>query len=482
MRFPAIFYLLGRLFCLVSIAMIVPIIGALIYSETSVLHALILTDVIVLSMGASMIIINYKSRDSPIAIREGFLLVTLLWLGISIVGALPYWLTGVFPSFVDAFFESTSGFTTTGASVLMDIEAVPHAILLWRSLTQWIGGMGIIVLAVAILPQLSVGGMQLMRNEMPGPTFEQLKPRIRQTAMSLWKVYVLFSVMLWALLYSAGMPIFDSICHMFSTMSSGGFSVKNASMAAYSPTIQMIITIFMFLAGLNFVLHYHWLKGDFRRLFEDNEFRFYSCFLIIAAGSIFLELIFRLGMPILEAIRVVFFQVISISSSTGYATTDYEQWPYLSKGILFLLMFVGGCSGSTSGGFKAIRVQLFLLKTKSTLIKQIFPKAVTAVKIGKKPVSSDVLDGVSNLFLVSVVIFSGCTLVLLAFNISFVTATSAVVACLSNVGPGFELVGPEQNYAWFPDAIKVLLALCMIVGRLEFFTILVLFLPVAWKR
>lgn len=482
MNFKTISYLLGKLLCIIAISMLIPAFVCYRYNEPFQLFVFFKSIIVTLCVGILLMFMNRKSKNDLIRTRDGFLLVTLTWLCISMFGALPFYWSGYFNGFIDAFFESVSGFTTTGASVLTDIEALPYGLLFWRSLTQWIGGLGIVVLAVAILPQLSVGGMQLIKNEMPGPTFEQLKPRIRQTAISLWKIYVFFSVVLLAILYSTGMPVFDSFCHVFSTLSTGGFSTQNNSIAGYSTEVQMVMSFFMFLGACNFTLHYAWLHGDFKALFRNEEWRFFCIFLLVAILAISADLMFRIHISIFEALRLTIFQVASMASSTGFVTTDFNLWPALSKGIIFLLMFVGACAGSTGGGFKQIRLQLLLMKADSTLVKQIFPQAITHVKIGKKVVPNDVLDGVSNLFLVSVVIFAGCTLVPLAYNIDFVTSTTAVVSCLSNMGPGLELVGPATNYGWMPGPVKVMLGMCMIIGRLEFFTVLVLFLPIAWRK
>ena len=482
MKFSVVFYLLGRLFVIIGISLWIPTAASFYYREINPWYAFPLSSILTITLGIVLVVLFRKAKERPIAIRDGFLLVSLSWLFVSALGALPYFMTDAFPSFVDAFFEATSGFTTTGATVVSDIEALPKSILLWRSMSQWIGGLGIIVLAVAILPQLSIGGMQLMKNEMPGPTFEQLKPRIKQTAVGLWKVYVFFSIVLMLILCLLGMSPFESVCHMLSTMSTGGFSTQNESMAAFSPVIQMVITLFMFLAGVNFVLHYAWLHGDVKRLVTNPEWRFFVRFISVAVIFVVGDLYFRMGYSLDKSVLEAVFQVVAIGTSTGFSTANFEAWPFFSKGILFLLMFVGGCAGSTAGGFKQVRLELFLLKARTMLVKQLFPKAVTSVRLGKKHVTEDVLDGVSNLFLVSVVIFAACTLILLAFNIEFITATSAVIACMSNIGPGLGLVGPSVNYAWLPDFVKIILSLLMIVGRLEFFTVLVLFLPLAWKR
>ena len=482
MKFDVVFYLFGRLLCLIGALMVLPAVTSAYYNESQVVPCFLIPALVALITGVGLNIFFRKSREKGIGVRDGFLLVTLAWVGISLLGAFPYFLSGTLPSLTDAIFESTSGFTTTGASVMNDIEAASHGILLWRDFTQWIGGMGIVVLAVAILPQLSVGGMQLMKNELPGPTFEQLKPRIKQTALSLWKVYILFSLALGIVLYLLGMPIFETICHVFGTVSTGGFSPKNASIQAYGPAIQFVLVFFMFLAGTNFVLHHAWLHGNFKRIFRNPEFRLFVLILTISSFAIVLDLSFRSRISFLESIRLSVFQVVSIATSTGFVTADFDSWPYLSKGILFLLMLVGGCAGSTGGGMKQIRLLLLLKEAKQSILRHIYPKAVVTVKLEKRVVSEDVLQGVSSSVLIFLFFFAICSLALLAYNFDFVTATSTVVACISNIGPGFGLVGATHNFAFYPATIKILLSLCMIVGRLELFTVLVLFVPATWKR
>jgi len=483
MRFQAVLYLLSRLLFIIGICALLPIIVALYFNEPELIRRFLITAVVFVTVGVAFFFLGRSAKDDPIGLREGFLLVTLSWLVISFFGAIPFYLSDSFHSFVDAFFESTSGFTTTGASVLSNVESLSHSLLFWRDFIQWIGGMGIIVLAVAILPQLSIGGMQLMKNEMPGPTFEQLKPRIKQTALSLWKIYVLFSILEVGLLYVFGMPLFDSICHMFGTMSTGGFSTQNASMGAYDPaTIQMIITLFMFLAGTNFVLHYAFLKGNFKKVFQDTEWRFFVGLLFLAFLIIAVNLSIQSGLPFSEAARLSIFQVLSITTTTGFSTANYDAWPHLSRGLLFLLMFVGGCAGSTGGGLKQVRLLLLFKRAKQAVMQHIFPKAIISVKVNKRVIPESILLGISSFLLIYIVIFSLCTLVLLAFNIDFITATSAVVASLSNIGPGFGLVGATENYAFFPPFIKLFLCAVMIIGRLELFTVLVLFFPAAWRR
>lgn len=483
MRFKAIFFMLSKLILIVAGFLVIPAAVSYFYHEPEPTRYFLWISASVFFFGMFMYWSCYEYRDEVIGVRDGFLLVTLSWLSLSLLGAIPFYYSGFFPHFIDALFESTSGFTTTGSSVLTDIEALPKGLLLWRSFTHWIGGMGIVVLAVAILPQLSVGGMQLMKNEMPGPTFEMLKPRIRQTALSLWKIYVLLSVLQVLVLCVFDMSLFDSICHMFATMGAGGFSTKNASIAAYnSVSIEMVITFFMFLAGTNFVLHYALLRGDFKKIIFDTEWQFYVRLILISFLVITVDLIVQHGSKVGEAMRWSIFQVLAIMTTTGFATADFDLWPHLSKGLLFLLMFVGGCAGSTGGGMKQVRLLLLFKKARQAIVQHIFPKAIITVKFNRRPMPETVLHGVSSFLLLYLVIFSFMTLVLLAFNIDFVTATSAVVASISNVGPGFAEVGPTSNYFAFPATVKFVLCLCMIIGRLELFTVLVLLFPATWKR
>ena len=483
MNFRAVFYLLGRLFFIIGALIMIPACVSFYYHDPLSMWTFLLTSGIALSIALILVALCQKSRDEGIGIREGFLLVTLSWCAVSLIGAVPYYLSFHFPSFIDAFFESVSGFTTTGASVLKSMEDLPRGLLFWRSFTQWIGGMGIIVFAIAVLPQLSVGGMQLMKNEMPGPTFEQLKPRIKQTALSLWKIYLLFSVLEVFLLCLFGMPLFESLCHMFSTVSTGGFSPHTASVGFYQrPIFQYVIALFMFLAGINFVLHYAVLHGNFKKMFGDTEMKFYFGLTFVAFLVVAVDLALQNGQSWGLSFQQSLFQVISITTTSGFVTADFDAWPHLSKGLLFLLMFVGGCAGSTGGGMKQVRLLLLFKMARQSVVQHIFPKAIVSVKLNKRVIPEAILHGVSSFFLIYIVIFSFCTLALLVYNIDFITATSAVVACLSNVGPGFGLVGAAQNYAFLPGLIKLLLCACMIIGRLEIFTVLVLFFPAAWKR
>ncbi|MBN1688705.1 MAG: TrkH family potassium uptake protein [Candidatus Omnitrophica bacterium] len=483
MRFQAVFYFLGRLLLIICIFLFIPAFVSLYYGEKEIARHFLQTAGIALGLGFLLAFLCRHGKDQGLAVRDGFLLVTLTWLSISFLGALPFYFSGFMRFFADAFFESVSGFTTTGASVVANIEAMPQGLLFWRNFTQWIGGMGIIVLSIAILPQLSVGGMQLMKNEMPGPTFEQLKPRIKQTAMSLWKIYVLLSAMEIVALYYLGMPLFDSVLHMFGTMATGGFSPRNASVVAYqSSAIEMVICLFMFLAGVNFVLHYAVIHGNPKKMLRDTEWRFYVGLTVVCLCIVAGDLFFQLHYPVLKSLRLAVFQVVSITTTTGFVTADFDVWGPISKSVLFLLMFVGGCAGSTGGGLKQIRVLLLFKRAKQAIVQHVFPKAIVSVKVNKSVIPESVLLGVSSFFLIYIVIYAICVMPLLAFHLDVTTATSAVAACLGNVGPGLGLVGATQNYAFLPGVVKMILCACMILGRLEIFTVLVLFFPATWRR
>lgn len=482
MNFGIIGFLIGRLLGLISVVMLLPAAVAWYFKETDCLPFFLLPAAGVFLLAVSLNFFLRKFREDPLAMRDGFLMVTIAWLLLSFTGALPFYLSPYFKSFIDAFFEAASGFTTTGASILSDVEILPKSLLFWRSFSHWIGGMGIIVLAVAILPQLSVGGMQLMKSEMPGPTFEHLKPRMKQTALSLWKVYVLLSIIEVLILKVAGMSFFESFCHMFGSMGTGGFSTRNASVGAFSPAIQAIIAVFMFLAGMNFVLHYSMIKGKVSKLFQDREWRFYCSMIVLFWFVISLNLWVQGGFPFFRGVGLAGFQVLSIITTTGYATDAFEYWPQLSMGMLFLLMFVGGCAGSTSGGYKQIRLLLLFKRTKQSITEHIFSKAIVPVKLGGKVVAENVLHGVTGLFLLTIVLISFAVMAFLAHNLDFVTSTTAVVACLANVGPGLGDVGAAHNYGHLSADLKLLLTFLMIIGRLEIYTVLVLFLPVTWKK
>ncbi|GAB4259615.1 MAG: TrkH family potassium uptake protein [Deferrisomatales bacterium] len=415
--------------------------------------------------------------------REGFAVVTLGWALYGVLGALPFVLSGWIPSFVDALFEALSGFTTTGATILTDIEALPRSLLLWRAATHWLGGMGIIVLSLAILPMLGVGGMQLFRAEVPGPTADRLSPRIQDTAKVLWGVYVGLTAAEVALLMAGGMGAFDAVCHAFATMATGGFSTRNASVAAFgSAYVDGVITLFMYLAGVNFALHHAVLAGKAFKAVRSEELRVYTG---IALGATAVLMVANWGEVYADAfdnLRYSAFQAVSILTTTGFGTADYEGWPIVCQVLLVLLMFIGGSAGSTGGGMKVSRVLLIVKHAGVQVWGLIHPRGVRRVKLDGRPVPDGVLQGILGLFALYLLVTGGGALGMAALGMDPVTSVASVVACVGNIGPGLGEVGPVDNYAHLPQAGKALLTFCMLLGRLEIFTVLAVFFPSAWRR
>lgn len=425
----------------------------------------------------------FRSGKKEIGNREGFAIVGLGWMVVCLLGALPYIFAGTFSSLVNACFESTSGFTTTGATVIEDLEVLSKGILFWRSLTHWLGGMGIILLSMAILPMLGVGGMQLYRAEVPGPVPDRLKPRIRETAKTLWMVYVVISLLEVGFLLVGGMSLFDAVCHTFGTMATGGFSTHNASISHYgSAYIDGVITFFMFAAGANFALHYQLLRGNPGRYLQDPEFRFYLFSILFITGGVSLLLWGGSYDTGTASFRYAVFQVVSILTTTGYVTADYEQWSLAVQYILFALMFFGGCAGSTGGSVKCIRILLLLKQAYKEIYCLIHPHAVSTIKLGKKTVPPEVMESVLSFSLVYLGIFVIASLLMSWLGLDFKSALSSVAACIGNVGPGLGMVGPVKTYLPIVSTGKWILILCMILGRLEIFTLLILFLPQFWKK
>lgn len=414
--------------------------------------------------------------------KDGFAIVTFGWLSAALFGALPYVLSGTC-SFVDAFFESMSGFTTTGSSILRDIEAVPRATLLWRSITQWLGGMGIVVLSVAVLPALGIGGMQLFKAEVPGPTADRLSPRIQSTAKILWGVYIGMSAAQAVLLMAGGMSLYESICHTFCTVSTGGFSTRNASVAAFqSGYIDWVITAFMFLAGANFSLHYWLLRGRWRPYRHNEEFRLYAILVLAATVILGAYLALRLQEPPLRAVRLAAFQVASIMTSTGFATADFLLWGFGAQVLLFTLMFIGGCAGSTGGGMKVMRVVLLTKHALREMHKQLHPRAILSIRFSGQIVGDEVMTRILGFFLLYMTVFILVALAIAGLGVDTLTAFGASIATLSNIGPGLGAVGPASNFADLPGLAKVILSFSMLLGRLELFTVLILLTPMFWRR
>jgi trk system potassium uptake protein TrkH len=460
--------------------MLFPLLYAVYYQE-SVINAFILSMAIT-SLSGLLLWKFFPSKD-PIGHKEGFAIAALGWILAAGFGALPFLFAGTFPSFIDAYFESMSGFTTTGATVLVPIEGNPYAILFWRDFIQWLGGMGIIVLVVAILPALGTGGMQLFKSEVPGPEPDRLKPRIKETAKLLWGVYLLFSVLQVACLYFTGMSLVDALTHMFGTMPTGGFTPKNLSVGAYdNPIFENIIILFMFIAGANFTLHYKALHGNLKSLFKDREFLFYSGVILFSILAIATELRLYIYNSIFTALRYASFQVVSIATTTGFVTADYDVWPAFSKSVLLVLMFIGGCAGSTGGAIKNIRVLLLMKQAYREFRKLIHPQAVSPIRLGDKVISEGVMRNITGFFFLYIFIFVISSFIMTILGLDIVSAMGSVAATLGNVGPGLGLVGPVQTYAFIPPLGKIVLTICMLLGRLEIYTVLVLVVPEFWRK
>ena len=423
---------------------------------------------------------------------EGMLITTLIWLLAGLFGALPFLIAETFgpinfENFINCFFESASGFTTTGASVMgatVKIESVGRGLLLWRSLIQWLGGMGIIVIAVALLPLLGVGGMQLFRAEASGHLHEKLRPRIRETAMALWGIYIAISLLETILLMGGGMSLYEALCHTFTTMATGGFSTRDASIAAFGSTyIDIIIMIFMFLGASSFSLHYIAWTRDIRAYFRDSQFRYYFAFTI--AGILIITItLYVTGTykTITDALKFGSFQSISIMTTTGYATADFDKWPFGIKLLLLLFMFMRGSAGSTTSAIKTIRVVLLCKYAYREIVRIIHPKVFAAVKLGGRVIHKNALESISAFFIFYILIFIVSSLIVATEGLAPLDAMSAVAATLGNVGPGFGAVGPTGNYFALPILSKCVLIACMIVGRLELFTVLVILTPGFWKK
>lgn len=459
--------------------MIVPVLISIVNREQYVLR---LTGIALVTTALGTGLFYTVKSAKTIGYREGFAIVTFGWISATVFGALPFWLTGVIPDFADAFFESMSGFTTTGASILKDVEIIPRSLLFWRSLTHWLGGMGIMVLFVAILSQLGAGGMQVFRAEAPGPITEKIKPRISETAKTLWLTYVIMTIMETIILKAAGMSWFDSLTHTFGTLATGGFSTKNLSVGAFqNPVADWTIIIFMFAAGANFSLYYLAVRNrSLRSFWRNEEFKLYT-YIVLVATVIVWATLFPDNSPA-KALRLAAFQVVSIITTTGFATDDFNLWPGLAKGMLLLMMFIGGCAGSTGGGIKVSRYLVLLKNSGLQLTKFFHPRAVFSLKIGDKGFPENVIISILQFFFLYILTVMTGTVLMTGFGLDINSALTSVLATLGNIGPGFGAVGPNENYAFLSSPAKYLLSFLMLVGRLEIYTVLVLFIPGFWRK
>jgi len=488
MNIKTILNILSALLTILGLTMLFPAFVSWLYDESDVIFCLQSAGLAVF-IGLPIWFMSRKSRK--LRNRDGFIIVTFSWIITALAGALPFYISGAIPNFTDAFFEAMSGVTTTGASILGNqqtlphlqngIESLSHGLLFWRSFLQWIGGMGIILFTIAILPLLGVGGVQLFKAEVPGPVTDKLRPRVRETAKLLWIVYLGITVLETLLLGIAGMGWFDAVCHAFTTMPTGGFSTKNASIEAYnSGAIEYIIIIFMIIAGTNFSLHFRALSGNINSHITDKEFKVYFSLILYVTLIIFLRLALH-GELSEENFRASLFQTVSLVTTTGFSSADYELWPYFAQCVLLCLMFVGGMGGSTGGGMKIIRVFVMFKYMALATQRMLHTKAIIPIRIGNRFISEDVISNTLGFFLFYVSIFIFTTVALTLMNVNLESAIGAAASAIGNIGPGLADFGPTDNYALLPDFGKWLLTFCMLLGRLEIFTIIVIFSRVFWK-
>lgn len=479
MNWALIMRTLGLVLLVEAVALL-PSLGIALYLNEPDYMAFVITIAIVAA--TSFCLARTRLDTNDVGYREGFIIATAGWLFLALFGALPFVISGALPGFVDAFFETMSGFTTTGASVLTDIESLSKSVLFWRSLTHWLGGMGIIVLTLALIPSLKIAGMKLFRAEVPGPAKSKVLPRVAQTSRELYKLYLIITVAEIAALKLAGLNWFDSFIQTFGTVATGGFSNYNASIAAFdSPVVHYIIIFFMFICGMNFALHFYALRGNFHPLWRDPETRLYFFVTLTACLIITVNLISSMDYGVEQAFRQAAFQVTSILTTTGFATADYTGWPVLSQAVILLLMFIGGCAGSTGGGIKNVRYLILFKSAARQLAKLFHPKAIIPVRLGRDVIPEELVESVQNFFFLYFMLLLTATLVIAAMGIDLLSSLTAVAASLGNIGPGFGAVGPASNYAAIPAAGKLLLAFCMLVGRLEIYTVLVVFSARLWR-
>lgn len=475
-----VFYMLGRIIILQAVLMVLPLICGLIYMEKSA-FSFVITIAIALVIGLVMSVLN-KPKNKTIFAREGFVIVALVWIFMSAIGALPFVISGEISSFTDAFFETVSGFTTTGASIAGNIEGMSHCILFWRSFTHWIGGMGVLVLVMAIVPSDTDRSMHIMRAEVPGPIVGKLVPKIRTTAKILYLIYIVMTLIEVVLLLCGGMPLFESLVHSFGTAGTGGFGVKSDSIAGYSPYSQWVITVFMVLFGVNFNLYYLLLMRKFRSVVKSEEIWVYFAIIAVSVTAIAFN-IYPLYNNISETVRTSAFQVASIISTTGYATADFNLWPTLSKGILLLLMFIGACAGSTAGGLKVSRVILLFKQIVLNLKNMLHSRSVAAIRLEGKRIEKGTVINVTTYFALYSLCYAFIFLLLsFADNFDLETNISAAAACFNNIGPGFSKVGPVSSYAAYSAISKWGLSIAMLMGRLEILPMILLFAPSSWIK
>jgi trk system potassium uptake protein TrkH len=474
--------IISILLIILSVFMVVPAGIALYCEEHAPFTAFAGTIAVTSALASLVIILLRKIKADAISTRDGFLLVTLSWVLASVIGSMPFYISDTISSFTDAFFETISGFSTTGASILVDIESLPRSILFWRSMTHWLGGMGIVVLTVAILPLLGIGGLQLIQAESPGPTVDRLTPRIAGTAKILWFMYIGFTAVETILLMLGGMELFDALTHTFGSIATGGFSTKNENVGYFnSAYIDGVITAFMLIGGINFTLHFRVLTGRFRHIYRNSEFKAYLLIFVSATIIVTLSLYGKSYHTLGESLRYASFQTASIMTATGFATTNYEMWPLMGQIILFVLMFVGGCTGSTSGGIKVMRLLVLFKQAINEMKLLIHPRGVFTLRCNGKAIKKDVVYSISGFFFLYAAVLMSVTVIVASAGHDITTSFTAVLATLGGIGPGFGRVGPADNYAFLEDYVKWALSFAMLVGRLELYTVLVIFTKGFWR-
>ena len=472
-----IIYILGHVLKIEGLLMLPSFLVGLIYRESQGWAYLIMGCVCV---ALGMLLTFKRPRNSFFYLKEGCVTTSLAWIVLSLFGGIPFILTGEIPSFTDAMFEIVSGFTTTGSSILTDVEAMSHASLFWRSFSHWIGGMGVLVFLLAVVPLSGGSNFQLMRAESPGPSVGKLVPKVGQTARLLYVIYFGMTALEIVLLIIGGMPVYDSIVHSFGTAGTGGFGIKGDSIASYSNYCKWIITVFMILFGVNFNAYYYLFFGQIKKAFGMEEVRWYFIIILAAIGIIFVN---SAGMfdTLSAALTHVSFQVGSIITTTGYATTDFNMWPSLSKAVLVILMFIGACAGSTGGGIKISRIMIILKTSAREIYSYIHPKSIRSVKFEQKPVDKEVIRSICVYFVTFMLLFATSLLLVSIEGKDLVTTFTSVAATINNIGPGLEVVGPTGSFATFTDFSKWVFIFDMLAGRLELFPMLILFHPTVWK-
>lgn len=470
----------GYLIVFIGCMMLFPAAAALLYRE-SVFLPIVLSAFFSIGAGfaAGKLLFDH---DVELNLRDGFFIVSIGWIMMAFFGALPFWWSGEIPHAIDSWFESASGFTTTGSTILSDVESLSYGLVLWRSLIQWIGGMGIIVLSIALLPLMGVGGLQLYKAEVPGPTIDKIKPRVRDTAATLWKVYALFTVAAGILYFLGGMNWFESVCHALTTMATGGFSTRNASIGGFNSSyITVVATIFMFIAGVNFILHYRWLKGDYKSILTSTEFRWFAGITIGAILFVTFSTLQSTFDSFWTALEHSAFQVVAILTTTGYGTYDYELWAPAVQFLLFVFMFFGGMSGSTAGGIKFVRILLLIKNTVYEIKRIVHPKAIIPLTLHKQNVTQDVINEIMAFVFIFVSVFIFGTIILSMTGLDFTSSLGATASAMGNIGPGLGSVGPSETYAHLHSIAKLTLTICMIMGRLELFTVLIILSRSFWR-